>query len=399
MPSSRRQPYTSRGTRSLNVQQALILIAFFAAFFIYRAWQEKQQINNGATSTSSPMDIVTQNQGEPTKEPPAATPYHPPGDPVASVAEGEQIRVFFSNPLNNVTTGGPENQLKAAIDNAQSTIDMAIYNISLENVVNALISAHQRGVKVRLVMESEAMDKKQPARLRASGIPIIGDQREGLMHNKFTVIDRKEVWTGSMNYTSTSAYMDFNNLVRLTSPEAAQDYTVEFEEMFTDNLFGPDTRTATPYPSVNIGGSIVNIYFSPDDGVAEKIVSSIRGAKESVDFLAYSFTSNEISAALLERARAGVAIRGVFDESQVETNTGGEYSPLKKAGINVHLDGIPGLMHSKVFIIDHKIIITGSYNFSSSAEHVNDENLIIIHDPKVASAFTANFETVFSTSH
>ena len=67
----------------------------------------------------------------------------------------------------------------------------------------ALVKAHRRGVDVRLVMESDNLDSHDPQALKDAGVPVLGDRREGLMHNKFIVIDRTEVWTGSMNIVST----------------------------------------------------------------------------------------------------------------------------------------------------------------------------------------------------
>ncbi len=69
---------------------------------------------------------------------------------------------------------------------------------------------------------------------------------EGLMHNKFVIIDQSVVWTGSMNFTVGGAYKDNNNLVRLQSEKVAEDYTSEFEEMFIHHLFGPDTNMQYP---------------------------------------------------------------------------------------------------------------------------------------------------------
>jgi phosphatidylserine/phosphatidylglycerophosphate/cardiolipin synthase-like enzyme len=65
--------------------------------------------------------------------------------------------------------------------------------------------------------------------------------------------------------------------------------------MFVEDLFGPDDRAATPYPSVNINGTEVDVYFSPDDGVEKHIIDQINGAQQSIYFLAYSFTSDDIA--------------------------------------------------------------------------------------------------------
>ncbi|MCX6065122.1 MAG: phospholipase D-like domain-containing protein, partial [Chloroflexi bacterium] len=138
--------------------------------------------------------------------------------------------------------------LVAAIDAARVSVDMAAYSLSLTSVEYALIRAHDRGVQVRMVMESSNMDNYVPQAVQDAGIPMIGDRREGLMHDKFVIIDRAEVWMGSMNFTTSGAYNDNNNLVRIRSTKVAEDYTVEFEEMFTEDFFGPDAVAATPNP-------------------------------------------------------------------------------------------------------------------------------------------------------
>ena len=96
-------------------------------------------------------------------------------------------------------------------------------SLNLWSIRDALLHAHQRGVVVRLVMESDNMDTSEVQDLLDAGIHIIGDQREGLMHDKFVVIDRSEVWTGSMNYTVTGAYKDNNNLLLIRSAQLTKN--------------------------------------------------------------------------------------------------------------------------------------------------------------------------------
>jgi phosphatidylserine/phosphatidylglycerophosphate/cardiolipin synthase-like enzyme len=252
-------------------------------------------------------------------------------------------------------------------------------------------------VVVRLVMESDNMDNSEVQDLLAAGIPVIGDQREGLMHDKFVVIDRSEVWTGSLNYTTGGAYKDNNNLICIRSVRAAEDYTFKFEEMFTDNLFGPDITANTPNPTLTIDGTPVEIYFSPNGEAAKRIVELVSGAQESIYFMAFSFTSNDIGAAVMDRAQAGITVAGVMDDGQVASNQGTEYDPFKQAGLDVRKDGnADGLMHHKVILIDRQIVITGSYNFTASAEQSNDENVVIIFSPAVAAQYLEEFQRVYS---
>ena len=261
---------------------------------------------------------------------------------------------------------------------------------------DALIEAHRDGVTVRIVVESDYLDEAEVQELIDAGIPVLGDRREGLMHNKFVVIDRQEVWTGSMNFTINGAYRNNNNLIRIRSSQLAQNYTVEFEEMFVDDLFGPGSPTNTPHPSFGLDGTLIETYFSPDDGTAARILALIAGAKESIYFLAFSFTSDDIAAALIERGQQGVTVAGVFEQSQYESNTGTEFDNLLATGLDVRLDGNRNNMHHKVIIIDEAIVITGSYNFSASAEERNDENTLILHMPDLASNFVSEFRDLFA---
>ncbi|MQK95563.1 phospholipase D-like domain-containing protein, partial [Escherichia coli] len=87
------------------------------------------------------------------------------------------------------------------------------------------------------------------------------------------------------------------------------------------------------------------------------------------------------------------SVEGVIEERNSEA-TYSQYAPLRDAGIPVWKDGNPYLLHHKVFIVDEKMVVLGSYNFTSNAERDNDENLLIIHDPEVAHAFLAEYERV-----
>ena len=311
--------------------------------------------------------------------------------------KGSWFELYFTDPTSPLSpqgTGGLDGPLVNAIDQARLSIDIAAYSISLNSVRFALINAHKRGVQVRMVMESTNMDRSDPQALIEAGIPIVGDNMDGLMHNKFMVIDKSEVWLGSMNFTDSGTYDDNNNMMRIHSTKIAEDYSVEFKEMFEDHKFGPDVVRQTPNPTVTIDDTRIDIYFSPDDGVINALVNLLNSAKESIYFLTFSFTSNELGDIIREKDEAGLTVAGVMDEEQISSNQGTEYDPFKQAGIDVRIDGNAGQMHHKVFILDEKIVVLGSYNFSQNAEVRNDENLIIVYNPIIAEQFMMEFERV-----
>lgn len=310
---------------------------------------------------------------------------------------GPWFELYFTNPASPLSpqgTGGVDGPLVEAIDAARLSVDVAAYSLSLNSVRNALLRAHDRGATVRVVMESTNMDRSDPQILIEEGIPVVGDNRDGLMHDKFIIIDKSEVWMGSMNFTDGGAYDDNNNLLRIRSTKIVENYLTEFEEMFNLALFGPDIVAQTPNPTLTIDGTRIDVFFSPDDGALAGLVPVLEGAQESIYFLAYSFTSNQLGEIVRQKAEAGVAIAGVMDDEQVRSNQGTEYDPFRQADLDVRMDGIDGLMHHKVFIVDKKIVVLGSYNFSQNAEERNDENLMIIYDPVIAQQFMLEFQRV-----
>lgn len=191
-------------------------------------------------------------------------------------------------------------------------MDVAIYSLSLNSIRDALLRAHDRGIQVRMVMESDNLYRSDPQKLEDAGIPIVGDRREGLMHDKFVVIDNSEVWVGSMNFTDSGAYTDNNNLMRIHSLKMAENYTKEFEEMFVDDMFGADVVSETPNPRVTIDDTPIDVYFSPDDGVQASFVELVENAQESIYFMAFSFTADPIGEAVCARAEDGVTVAGMY---------------------------------------------------------------------------------------
>jgi phosphatidylserine/phosphatidylglycerophosphate/cardiolipin synthase-like enzyme len=221
--------------------------------------------------------------------------------------------IYFTDPLNpaaDTYRGGPDEKLAAAIEGARLSVDVAIYDFNLWSLRNALLDAHRRGLAVRVITESDNLDELEIQELEDAGIPVLGDRRESLMHHKFVVIDRLEVWTGSMNFTTSDAYLNDNNLVRIRSSRLAENYTIEFDEMFEDDLFGSSSLANTPYPTLTINDIPLEVYFSPEDNTQERLLTLIQAAESSIYFMIYSFTSDELAEAILRRAAEGVQVQG-----------------------------------------------------------------------------------------
>jgi phosphatidylserine/phosphatidylglycerophosphate/cardiolipin synthase-like enzyme len=338
---------------------------------------------------------------------PIATPALPPTR--APEPPGERPRqpgwytVYFTQPIYPDRpanrTPSLDATLVALLDQAQRSIDLAIYDFDLEIVAEALARAANRGVNVRMVIDSDTLANddeaiQQAIRIvRRARIPLVEDQRPSIMHHKFAIVDASIVWTGSWNMTVGDTYRLNNSAIRIRSLDLARIYLAEFEQMFSNRHFGRQKDLGAIRQTLEIDGTRVEVSFAPPDQTTNQIVSRLQQAQRSIQFMAFSFTSDAIGDAMLERARRGVRVSGVFENTGSETEYS-EFGRLRRAGLNVLQDGNPYAMHHKVIIIDKRTVILGSFNFSNNAERENDENLLIIDDPALALAFSEEFARV-----
>jgi phosphatidylserine/phosphatidylglycerophosphate/cardiolipin synthase-like enzyme len=288
-------------------------------------------------------------------------------------------------------------KLIATIDAAQSSIDLAVFETNLTPVAEALIRAHERGVVVRWITDDEngrdadgEEGRGQFARLAAAGIEVRDDLRSAFMHNKFILIDGQLLWTGSMNLTTNDVFRNNNNVVVLQSPAAVAVYAREFEEMW-NGQFGPRSPSNVNGQTVmTAAGLPITIRFAPEDEPFDSLIQLVSLANESIRFMAFSFTEDELGEMMRRRAAEGVVVQGIFEVRGSET----QYSEMPAmfcAGLEVRQDGNPGTFHHKVVIIDDFVVITGSMNFSDNAADSNDENVIAIADPAIGRLYREEF--------
>lgn len=316
-----------------------------------------------------------------------------PAEPPVAETEPGAIQVYFSNPggaASYTLQGGPDARLAAAIDRATDTVKLAAYDLNLWSIRDALLRAHARGLTVEVVIESDHMDRPEVQDLLDAGILVRGDDRPPLMHNKFVVLDGRELWTGSMNFTVNGAYRNNNNLLRIVSSAVSRLYAAEFDEMFERREFGQLSARQPPSAPIMLDGMQVEVWFTPDQPAGSHIVELIRAAEGEIVLMAFNLTLDSIAEALIEAATRGVDVQGLFETSQAY-NQGSDVQTLAQAGIQVVTDSNTGNMHHKVIVLDRRIVITGSYNFSRSAEEQNDENLLILYSPELAAQYLIEF--------
>lgn len=316
----------------------------------------------------------------------------------APSADTGPVRVYFTRPDQPPEQPGDiAHSLAAYIDATERTLDVAAFELDNRVITDALVRAARRGVRVRLVTETNYMEESGVRALRTAGVPVVDDKRESaLMHHKFMVFDGNAVWTGSMNFTENCAYRNNNNGVYIPDARLAENYATKFTWMFDQRKFGgaPSKTDRIPNPVVTLAdGTRVENYFSTHDRPAARVIEAIRTARKSIHFIAFSYTHDGIAQAMLERAGAGVEVSGVFEKTQTAAGHS-EYFKLRDARLPVFLDGNPRNMHHKAIVIDGEVVVFGSFNFSESADRSNDENVLIVYNRDVAGMFEEEFQKV-----
>ncbi len=312
--------------------------------------------------------------------------YHVPDKDSIIQNDGVRINAYFSQTSGNYNKGGGiDDYLINDIDNAQDEVLVAIYALTNDRIRDALIKAYKRGLRVLIYTDEKELFKDDMKVIKEAGIHVLSDEDpRALMHDKFTVIDRKTVWCGSCNYTYYAFYRNNENLVKIVGSKIAKVYRDEFFELWNrkliENAYVSDT---------------LEIYFSPEDDFKERLLGLIESAKKEIYFLAFAFTDEEIAEALLTKAKEGVRIKGVFDEKQNSYQKSSQYGYLKEHGLDVKLDGNKFTLHDKVMIIDDTVV-TGSYNFTDKANDTNNENSIVVHNSAFKARYLKEFEKIYA---
>ena len=299
------------------------------------------------------------------------------------------------------------------INRAKYTIDVAIYNFTIEgisNIANALNQAFFRGVRVRVVTDGSTGNSGIPE-LTAGIHKIARPAGDGIMHDKFMIIDGQSadpmdpiVWTGSCNWTEWNINRDPNNILFIQDMSLAKVYTLEFEEMWGSTTNEPNPANAkfginktdnTPHHLV-IGGKPVEVYFSPSDGVNSVIIDLINQSNNDIEVNTMLITRTDIGYALRDRANIGINTRVIIDSEGTSGETVVE--TLEAAlGNKFREYGETGMLHNKTMIVDQSnptadpLVLTGSHNWSSSADQKNDENTLVIHDAGIANLYYQAF--------
>ncbi|MGP8217647.1 MAG: phospholipase D-like domain-containing protein [Bacteroidia bacterium] len=364
---------------------------------------------------------------------------------------GHHIIVYSTHPVDT-TVAKPHNKATALIRSAgdtlmsyirraKYTLDIALYDYVEDStwyeggyvppIHNAIDSAFARGVKIRWIHNPSDSSKGFTAAITPNyalalinkAIPTLpSPSYSGIMHNKFVVIDGRSsnpndaiVWTGCMNWEPGQICKDINNIIIFQDSALAHTYLTEFNQMWGDTaegsqpgngVFGPKEKNITEH-NFWIDGHYIESYFSPADNTSSHIISTIQTAHSEIDFEMFTFTLQADDAPIVAAVNAGLDVHGIMDQSSLGYNPYNDLSGVMGPNLLIY-SGLPGyysngICHSKYVMIDpcdfgwpaDPKILTGSHNWSESAQEDNDENTVIVHDSLIVNQYYQAFHADF----
>jgi len=319
---------------------------------------------------------------------------------------------FYCGPTDLGAPDDLETAIIAFVDNSRATLDIAVQELESHNIARAIVRAKQRGVEVRMVLEQDYLRSSPPsprpfdidsssslhenrvimaALLRAS-IDVRADYNPKIFHQKFVIRDidkpTRALLTGSTNFTPTGVgthptRKNLNHLAVIHDQWIAKEYQQEFDEIW-NGTFGSRRKRHPDTPrKCRVSGIRVRAIFGPDHTPELEMMKQILKARHRVDFAIFTFAdSSGIDDVLTARAGGGLAIRGVFDRMQGNQTWAASHG-LRAAGVEIHFTASGpklGKLHHKLMVIDDRLIVCGSFNYTGPANRLNDENILVIGD-------------------
>ncbi len=321
-----------------------------------------------------------------------------------------------------------------AINEAKISIDVAALLITSDSIYTALVDSHNRGVRVRIVVDANSANTigSDIQGLLDQNIPVKLNSEFRIMHNKYIVIDGSSVQTGSFNYSSSADKKNAENAIFLSQqPSIAKLYSDNFERLFAEsnsnhNINQRQTQLGflseylaresefsideifknrnTDFSTFQLNNGVVDVafsdacnYISSSPSAKNLVLQVIQNSKNNIYMAAYGFSDLDIINALKERQKNGVNVNIVLDYKANSKNS--FFDELKILGANIYLNKKFSIMHNKYIIADNNTLELGSFNYTTSAEKDQCNNILVFYNQNsLISNYLDDWNMLYQTS-
>jgi phosphatidylserine/phosphatidylglycerophosphate/cardiolipin synthase-like enzyme len=347
--------------------------------------------------------------------------------PVARFAGGK-IEAFVG-PTELGASDDLEQVIVDFIGGARSSLDIAVQELDSEPIAQAILDARWRGVSVNVFLEQDylrtplrsrkgvpvaprpragetpldalhraqwgddstglAPNRRILAALLRSDVEVRGDFNPRIFHQKFALRDyrdgkstrpgRPALLSGSANFTFTDTHRNLNHVFVFHSAAVCRQYEAEFDQLRLGR-FGREIHGDVP-KLYDLGGVPAKVLFAPTHTPELEIMKQmLKGARE-VFFAIFTFSgSSGIDDTMVALARGGMKITGVVDRGQAAHGWAAPrtmrhenialFQPAKDSGVRK--------LHHKLMVIDERVVVAGSFNYTEPANDYNDENIFVL---------------------
>ncbi len=273
---------------------------------------------------------------------------------------------------------GIKDQTLLFISQAKTSLDICVYAITDRQIIDELSQKANQGVRVRI-----CTDNAYP--LVLPDAKIVYDS-QGLMHNKYMIADSERVWFGSTNLTPTSLEDHENNVLISTDNSLKEAFQQNFDQCFS----GLYKESRKP-----LGFKMIR--FSPEEDCFDFLLDELSHAKKKVYIAMYAFSDNRIAHYLKILSSKGVQISILVDKDWNMSSVYSDIDDMSRYAF-VRLDVCDALLHEKFVVIDERVVMTGSYNYTASAQTRNDEFIFKTTDKYIVQRFIQHFLTLWEAS-
>jgi phosphatidylserine/phosphatidylglycerophosphate/cardiolipin synthase-like enzyme len=315
------------------------------------------------------------------------------------------------------------------IAGARSTLDIAVQELDSEPIAQAILDARWRGVSVNLFLEQDYLrtplvsrkgvpvapkpkagetpqdalrraqwgeddtdlsaNRKILAALLRSDIEVKGDFNPKIFHQKFALRDYRgaravkpgnpALLSGSANFTVTDTHRNLNHVFVFKSAPVCREYETEFDQLSLGR-FGREIHGDVP-KLFDLAGVPAKVLFAPVHTPELEIMKQMLKGSKEVWFAIFTFAgSSGIDDTMVALARGGMKITGVVDRGQAAQGWAAPrtmkhenialFQPTKASGVRK--------LHHKLMVIDERVVVAGSFNYTEPANDYNDENIFVL---------------------
>lgn len=271
-----------------------------------------------------------------------------------------------------------------AIEQAKTSVDVVVYMLSSPEIVKALLDAHARGVKVRVLLEQRPFNPSNPnvplpinrktfEALEFAGVPVrYADSRFVYTHQKTMIVDGSTAYVMTANLSRAAFEKNREyGLINRSESDVAEIHAI-FEADWERKPFKP----ADP-----------DLVVSPDNS-RSRLVTFIQSAKRSVVVQDEVMGDQEVADALGERAKAGVDVKvqaAKFEPGALGDTNGKLLKQLNDAGVTQVRFQVKPMLHAKLIVVDDEAAYLGSVNLTTNSMDNNRELGVIVREKAIVS--------------